>query len=240
MGFQGLIFDVDGVVAETEADGHRVAFNRAFQEEEIDAYWDLETYGTLLSIAGGKERMKTVIFSAEFDRDVGDKEEYVKKLHKRKTEIFQELVATGRLPTRKGVKRLIEEAEEEGIALGIATTSNINAATTLLQNALGEEVFGCFDVVLAGDVVEKKKPDPEIYNLAAERLGIDNADCVVVEDMVIGLKAAKAAGMKCIVTKSYYSRNDDFSGADLVVDSLGEPGDEVIVTIETIAGLFQD
>jgi len=238
MGFEALIFDVDGVIAETEADGHRVAFNRVFEEEGIDAHWDVDTYGRLLSIAGGKERMKTVIYSEEFRRDVGDKEEYIKKLHKRKTEIFQQLVAEGKLPARRGVRRLIHEAHSSRIKLGIATTSNINAATFLIKNALGEEIFGYFDAVLAGDIVKRKKPDPEIYNLAAQRLKVGNGECAVVEDMVIGLRAAKAARMKCIITKSYYSRNDDFAGADLVVDHLGEPGDAVVVTAESIENLF--
>ena len=239
MGFRALIFDVDGVIAETEADGHRVAFNRVFAEEGIEAHWDVDTYGKLLSIAGGKERMKTVIYSDEFSRDVGDKEEYIKKLHKRKTEIFQQLVSEGKLPARRGVRRLVQETHAGGIKLGVATTSNINAATFLIKNALGAEIFGFFDVVLAGDVVKKKKPDPEIYNLAAERLEIAVRECAVVEDMAIGLRAAKAAGMKCIITRSYYSRNDDFTGADLVVDDLGEPGDELVVSVKTIEALFR-
>lgn len=239
MAFKGLIFDVDGVIAETEADGHRVSFNRVFEEEGIDVYWDPETYGKLLHIAGGKERMRTVIENEKFKKEVGDKKEYIEKLHKRKTEIFQDLVRQGLLPPRPGVKRLICESHDKGIKLGIATTSNINSATTLLKNALGEQVFGYFDVILAGDVVRTKKPDPEIYNLSAERLNLRPSECAVIEDMVIGLKAAKAAGMKCIITKSYYSRNDDFQGADLVVDSLGEPGDRIMVNIDMIGELFR-
>lgn len=239
MAFKALIFDVDGVVAETEADGHRVAFNKVFEEEGIDARWDQALYGELLKIAGGKERMKTVVYSGDFKKDVGDKEEYIKKLHKRKTEIFQRLILEGGLPARPGVKRIIEEAHERGIKLGVGSTSNIDAVTTLLKSTLGEKVFGCFNVVLAGDVVKRKKPDPEIYSLNAERLGVAPAECCVVEDMVIGLEAARAIGMKCVVTRSFYSRNDDFSGADLVVDSLGEPGDKTVVTVDTVSGLFR-
>lgn len=239
MSFQALIFDVDGVVAETEAEGHRVSFNKVFEEEGLDARWDHALYGELLKIAGGKERMKTVVYGRDFKKDVGDKEEYIKKLHKRKTEIFQQLIHAGRLPARPGIKRLIEEAHGRGIKLGIGSTSNIDAVTTLLKSTLGEKAFGCFDVVLAGDVVKRKKPDPEIYSLNSERLGVAPAECCVVEDMVIGLQAAKAIGMKCIITRSYYSRNDDFSGADLVVDSLGEPGDATVVTVDAIRGLFK-
>jgi len=239
LAFKALIFDVDGVVAETEADGHRVAFNRVFEEEGLGVVWDHATYGELLKIAGGKERMRVVVDARDFKKEVGDKDEYIKKLHKRKTAVFQELVGEGRLPGRPGVKRLIEEAHGRGIRLGVGSTSNIDAVTTLLKSVLGEQVFGCFDVVLAGDVVKRKKPDPEIYNLNAERLGVSPAECCVVEDMVIGLQAARASGMRCVITRSYYSRNDDFSGADLVVDNLGEPPDNNMVTVDTISGLFR-
>ncbi len=239
LAFKALIFDVDGVVAETEAEGHRIAFNRVFEEEGLDARWDLARYGELLKIAGGKERMRTVVFASDFNKDVGNRDEYIKKLHKRKTEIFQKLVSEGRLPARPGIKRLIGEAHARGIKLGIGSTSNIDAVTTLLGSTLGEKAFGCFDVVLAGDVVKKKKPDPEIYALNAEKLGVEPYECCVVEDMVIGLQAAKAIGMRCVVTRSYYSRNDDFTGADLVVDSLGEPGDAAVVTVDILGGLFK-
>ena len=238
MAFKALVFDVDGVVAETEADGHRVAFNRVFEEEGLGVEWDHKTYGELLKIAGGKERMKAVVCGPGFRKDVGDKEEYIRRLHKRKTAIFQELVKEGKLPARPGVKRLIREAHAHGIRLGVGSTSNIDAVTTLLKSVLGDEVFGFFNVVLAGDVVKRKKPDPEIYTLNAEKLGVAPGECCVVEDMVIGLQAARAAGMKCIVTRSYYSKKDDFSGADLVVDSLGEPDNGTVVTVGVIAGLF--
>lgn len=236
MPLKALIFDVDGVIAETEADGHRVAFNKTFQEEGIDAVWDHDTYGKLLQIAGGKERMKTLPLQGHADEQ--ERDAHIARLHKRKTALFQELVRNGKLPGRPGIRRIIEEAHARGIKLGIGSTSNIDSVTTLLRSVLGETTFGYFDAILAGDVVKRKKPDPEIYQRNAERLNVPPETCCVVEDMVIGLRAAKAAGMKCIVTRSWYSKTDDFTGADLVVDSLGEPGDRTVVTIDTLAALF--
>jgi HAD superfamily hydrolase (TIGR01509 family) len=187
----------------------------------------VERYGELLEIAGGKERMKTVVYSPGFNQDVGDKEEFIRLLHKRKTEIFMELISSGSIGLRPGVQRLIAEADAAGLKLGVCSTSNEKAVHNLLRSLLGDEVHNRFDVILAGDVVSRKKPDPEIYDLAAARLGLDPANCVVIEDSRNGLLAAKAAAMHCIVTTNAYTRNQDFSEADIVLDCLGDAGAEL-------------
>ena len=235
--FKGLIFDCDGVIAETEADGHRVAFNKVFDEENLGIDWDIETYGEKLEIAGGKERMRTIFTTSGSTMDIEDIDEYIKKLHKRKTDIYMEMIEQGKLPGRKGVKRLIEEAYQKGIKLAIGSTSNERGVNLLARNVLGEQAYGYFEVILAGDIVSHKKPDPEIYLLAADKLGVKPEECCVVEDTENGFKAAKAAGMKCIVTRSQYSKDEDFSQANLVVDSLGQGSDRV--TIDTIASFFE-
>jgi len=234
--FKALIFDCDGVIAETEADGHRVAFNKVFAEEQLGVEWDIVTYGEKLKIAGGKERMRTIFTDPSFKKDVGNIDEYIKKLHKRKTDLYMELIEKGQLPGREGVKRLAEEAHQHGIKLAIGSTSNERGVNLLAKHVLGKKAYGYFDVILAGDVVARKKPDPEIYLLAAEKLGVQPEECCVVEDTDNGVQAAKAAGMKCVVSKSQYSKDDEFPEADLVVDSLGEG--ENAVTIATIAKLF--
>ncbi|MCK4323596.1 MAG: HAD hydrolase-like protein, partial [Armatimonadetes bacterium] len=164
--WKALIFDQDGVIADTERDGHRVAFNRVFAEEGLGVTWDEERYARLLNIAGGKERMKTVIYGDEFHKDVGDKDEYIRKLHARKTEIFMEIVKQGEISLRPGIRRLISQAHEAGLKLGVCSTANEKAVHALLRTLLGEDIYGWFDVILAGDVVTEKKPSPEIYNLA--------------------------------------------------------------------------
>ena len=235
--FKGLIFDCDGVIAETESDGHRVAFNTVFNEENLGIKWDIETYGEKLKIPGGKERMRSVFTASEFTKNVGDIDEYIKKLHKRKTDIYMELIEQGKLPGRQGVKGLVEEAHQKGIKLAIGSSSNERGVNLLSRRVFGEQVYGYFEVILAGDVVSHKKPDPEIYVLAADKLAVNPEECCVVEDTGNGVKSAKAAGMKCIVTRSQYSKDEEFSQADLVVDSLGEGPNRV--NIDTIASFFE-
>lgn len=157
---KALIFDQDGVIGDTERDGHRVAFNRVFAEEGLDVVWDVPRYGELLKIAGGKERMKTVVYADDFTKDVGDKEEFIKKLHKRKTDIFMEIISKGEIALRSGIKRLVTEAHEAGLKLAVCSTSNERAVNMLVCTLLGDEAYGWFDVILAGDVVKQKKPSP--------------------------------------------------------------------------------
>jgi len=228
---KALIFDQDGVIADTERDGHRVAFNRVFEEEGLGVCWSVQRYGELLKIAGGKERMKTVVYSDEFTKDVSDKEAYIKKLHKRKTDVFMEIVSQGQIALRSGIGRLVREAHQDGLKLAVCSTSNERAVHTLVKTLLGEEAYGWFDVILAGDVVTEKKPSPEIYHLATERLSLNPDQCVVIEDSRNGLLAAKGAGMRCVITQNAYTAAEDFSEADLVLDCLGDPGGETAQVI---------
>jgi HAD superfamily hydrolase (TIGR01509 family) len=146
--------------------------------------------------------------------------------HKRKSAIYQEMVRSGGIPPRSGVKRLAEEALERGWILAVASTSAQESVDAVLRRAMGEDTAGRFALVLAGDVVKAKKPAPDIYLLAAERLGVSPAECVVVEDSNNGVEAAAAAAMKCVVTVSGYTREEDFSKAAIVLTCLGDPGAE--------------
>jgi HAD superfamily hydrolase (TIGR01509 family) len=226
-----LVFDCDGVLADTERDGHRPAFNQTFREFGIPVEWSEEVYGRTLQIAGGKERMSSEL-TPEFVRANGLPEDpdgqaaELAKWHKRKTEIYTEMVAAGRLPTRPGVRRIITEAQDAGWQLAVASTSAEASVRAILEQAVGPERAGRFDVVLAGDVVPKKKPAPDIYLLALERLGVPAAETLVVEDSRNGLLAAHAAGLRCVMTVNGYTEEEDNSEAILVVTSLGDPGGE--------------
>ena len=221
---KALIFDCDGVIAETERDGHRVAFNKTFKEFGIDAEWDVEEYGRLVKISGGKERMKNYFQNHPELLDSGeDPDELVLKLHKRKTEIFMEMAAKGEMPVRPGINRIFDEAYEKGLILAICSTSNEKSVKSLVKALMGEQRLEKFHGILAGDIVKRKKPHPDIYELVKERFNLEGNECIVVEDTENGLKAAKAAGMYCIVTPSFYSHEEDFSEADIVVSSLGDP-----------------
>ena len=218
---KALIFDCDGVLVDTERDGHRVAFNRAFAAAGIDAQWSVELYGELLKIAGGKERM-THYFNREGWPKGTAAESLIPQLHKKKTALFKELVASGALPLRPGINRIIDEAHAAGIRLGVCTTSAPESVDGVLD-LMGPERKAKFELVLAGDVVAKKKPDPEIYDLARRTLNLPAADCVVIEDSKNGLRAALGAGMPCLITTSTYTRGEDFTGAARVVPELGDP-----------------
>jgi HAD superfamily hydrolase (TIGR01509 family) len=230
---KAIIFDCDGVLADTERDGHRVAFNKAFAKKGFPTEWSVELYGELLEVAGGKERMKHYFNNYGWPPDIDDKDTLIKELHKLKTDYFMEIIESGQLPLRPGVARFVDEAIAADTTLAICSTSHERAVNLVAAVLLGSERKAHFSAILAGDVVSKKKPDPEIYNLAAERLSLEPSECVVVEDTRIGLLAAKAAGMHCIVTTNDYSKDEDFTEADIVVSELGDPPN-VQVTMETI------
>lgn len=220
---KALIFDCDGVLVDTERDGHRVAFNRAFTEKGYDFQWDVPLYGELLKIAGGKERMRAYFEKNDWPNNESDKDALIKELHKLKTDLYMQIIESRQLPLRPGVKRLMDEAIEAGITLAVCSTSNERAVNLVVEKLLGAERKSKFSAILAGDVVSNKKPDPEIYNLAKDRLKLVPCDCVVIEDSRNGLLAAKGAGMKCIVTTNGYTSEEDFSEADMIVSELGDP-----------------
>lgn len=222
---KAVIFDQDGVIIDTERDGHRVAFNETFKEFGLDVEWDVQKYHELLQIAGGKERMKHHLQTEGFGVEVKpeDADELIKKLHKRKTEIFVQLIESGKLPLRPGVKRFMSETMEKGLILGICTTSNEKAAHAVAYQILKDINF---DFVFAGDVVSKKKPDPEIYLLALKETGLEPQQCIVIEDSRNGVLAANAAAMNIVATTNGYTEKEDLSDADIIVTCLGDPDGE--------------
>ena len=229
-----LIFDCDGVLGDTEQFGHLPAFNRMWRELGVGWEWSVEEYGRKLKIGGGKERMLSLFDEPAFLAAYPDapatsegRKEMVAAWHKKKSAIYKEIIGSGKIPPRPGVRRISEEALEAGWTLAVASTSAPESVEAVLRHAMGEATAKRFSLVLAGDCVKAKKPAPDIYLLAAERLGADPKQCVVVEDSNNGLEAAVAAGMKCVVTVSGYTREEDFSSAALVVSCLGDPGGEV-------------
>lgn len=218
-GMQALIFDCDGVLVDTERDGHRVAFNKAFADLGIDTEWSIERYGELLKIAGGKERMTRHFDETRWPVETDARGDLIKKLHERKTAIFMELLDGGGMVLRPGVARLVDEAIAAGIPIAVCSTSADRAVNAVVSGKLGSERAKKIKV-FAGDIVKRKKPDPEIYNLAARILAVEPKKCVVIEDSQNGLEAAKAAGMNCIVTISSYTGGEDFRLADRVVADL--------------------
>lgn len=222
-----LIFDCDGVLADTERDGHLPAFNAAFAEAGLPVHWSDTDYAEKLKIGGGKERIASA-FTPELDAAVGvaseqQRTDWIKRLHLRKTELFTQRVADGLLPPRSGVHRIIADAIAAGWTVAVASTSAEPSVRAVLRRAAGTEAYTrCH--VFAGDIVAAKKPAPDIYLKVLDELGLDAGDCIVIEDSEIGLAAASAAGLTTVVTVSSYTEHDDFTSAALVLSDLGDPG----------------
>eukprot|EP00741_Cyanophora_paradoxa_P025019 tig00000331_g24151.t1 len=265
---------LDGVIADTEPDGHRVSFNRAFKAFGIDTEFDRALHDRLpragaravtaengrrgrsvaqVKVGGGKELMSKHFDEIGWPKEQlkehgGDKKKLIAELHKVKTEFFMDLVNKGEIPGREGITRIVDEAIAAGYRIAVCSTGHVEAVSGIMKHVFGEKRLESFDGLFAGDMVPKKKPDPAIYTLASKRLDVPpescscakriklkkpSPKCVVIEDSRIGLLAAKAAGMPCLITRSGYTQEEDFHEADLVVFNLDD-GNVGLDTLERL------
>ena len=214
MALQALVFDVDGTLADTERDGHRPAFNAAFEHAGFPWHWREDEYRELLTVAGGKERIRHFLEQHEpafLTRP--DAEATIAALHADKTRRYVAHAAQGGIALRPGVSRLISEARAAGTRLAIATTTSPENVTVLLEASLGPATPSWFEVIGAGDVVPRKKPAPDVYTWVVDRLGLSPQDCLAIEDSAVGLRAALAAGLPTVVTQNPYTSSEDTTGA---------------------------
>jgi HAD superfamily hydrolase (TIGR01509 family) len=226
---RAIVFDVDGTLAETERDGHRVAFNRAFAEHQISWNWGEALYGKLLAVTGGKERMQFYI-----DAHAGSPIDpaLIPVIHATKTAIFQRMAVDGQIPLRPGVEALVDAAHAAGIRLAVATTTSPGNVEALLHANLNSAQASRFGVIASGDSVKNKKPAPDIYLSALSQLQLSAAECVAIEDSGVGLRSASGAGIATLVTPSHYTAGEDFSAAASVVGSLAD------VDVQTVRDLL--
>jgi HAD superfamily hydrolase (TIGR01509 family) len=215
MTLRAIIFDVDGTLAETE-EAHREAFNQAFAECGLPWLWDRPLYGQLLKTSGGKERLRAFIQTEAPEYLGPGLADLIAALHKRKTEIYTARVAGGGLDLRPGIARLVAEARAAGIRLAIATTTTRANVTALIDGATQGAGHDWFETMGCSDDAPVKKPDPQVYAMVIERMGLDPRSCLAIEDSRNGVRAARAAGMPVVVTRSFYTAGDDVTGAAAV------------------------
>ncbi|MEJ2593154.1 MAG: HAD-IA family hydrolase, partial [Candidatus Thiodiazotropha sp.] len=217
---------------------HRVAFNRAFADAGLDWTWSVALYGELLAVTGGKERIRHYLdhYNREFSRPA-DLDAFIAGLHAAKTEHYTRMLSEGLIPVRSGVRRLLQEARQAGLRLAIATTTTPANVSALLQYSLAPDAADWFEVIAAGDIVPAKKPAPDIYLWAMQRMGLPPAACLAVEDSHNGVQSALRAEIRSIlVTTNDYTAADDFTGASLVVDRMGGPDEPFRVSAGEVDG----
>ena len=210
-----LIFDVDGTLAETE-EYHRQAFNQAFAERGLNWSWDRPLYADLLKVSGGKERMRA--FAQQAGHTITDG--VIAALHRRKTEIYTKMVAGGRVPLRPGIEPLIRQCLAAKRRLAVATTTSRANLDALFDGATSGHGHDWFETTVCAEDAPIKKPDPQAYRLVIERLGLDPASTLAVEDSANGVRSALAAGLSVIVTRSAFLSDDDVTGALAVFPDL--------------------
>ncbi|HEY6133268.1 MAG TPA: HAD-IA family hydrolase [Rubrivivax sp.] len=229
---RALLWDVDGTVAETEAQGHRLAFNAAFEAWGLPWRWSVAQYGEWLHVTGGRERL--LAYMAGLDDAPGaatEREALARGLHRLKNELYADLVAKGGIAARPGVRRLMDECRQACVALAVATTTSSVNVEALFRSLFGAGWRAGFAAVVCAEDAPVKKPDPQAYLLALERLGLRADEAFALEDSPNGLQAALAAGVRTGITRSAYFMEADFSGAALVCDDLDTP---VPITLDTL------
>lgn len=236
-----LILDCDGVIVESE-ELHRKAYNATWSAFDLGFEWSSPFYGELQNaVGGGRAKMQWY-----FDREgwparassETERNALLDELVSAKTAIYLDRISHG-VPARPGITRVIDEALSRGVPVAVASAANRAACHAVLAGTLGEERVGRLAFVLAGDDIARKKPFPDIYAASVERLGVPGGACVVVEDSLIGVQAAVAAGLAVAVTYTAYTKDQDFTQAAAVFPSLGGPDapDDKLVGLDELLAL---
>lgn len=219
---RAVIFDLDGTLVDSEQQGHRIAFNDAFEAFGLPDRWGPERYRQLLAVTGGERRLRSWMSdpaSSMYQRPGGEQRQMAAALHRWKTDRFSALAAEGRIPPRDGVTGALDELAGAGVTLAIATTGSSRWVEPLVDKLFG---LARFAAVLTGDQVTRLKPEPDVYLLTLERLGLPASHAVAVEDSGPGLRSARAAGLACVVVANAETNLDEVAGAELLIDGFGD------------------
>lgn len=230
MTLRALLIDVDGTLADTESHGHRPAYNQAFRELGLGFRWDAMLYRDLLKQPSGRERL--LFFVRHHRPDLGlhadaaqaDPQAWVERVYQLKSRYYRQYMQSGRVPLRPGIARLIREAHEADVRIALVSNSSRASLNAMLQYGLGPRLSQKVDLAIGGDDLQQKKPSPEPYLLALQRLDVAAHETVAIEDSAMGLRAAVAAGIPTVITYNANTADEDFGGASLVLKGLGDPG----------------
>jgi HAD superfamily hydrolase (TIGR01509 family) len=202
---EAILWDVDGTLAETERDGHRRAFNQAFQTASVPWRWNEQYYSALLAVSGGRERLlHDMRFQEHAPIEPKDREQLAERLHRLKNELYADIVAQGHLKLRAGVRELIDDCVQARVRMGIVTTTSRCNVDALLRSQLGDRWESIFSTIVCAEQAPRKKPHPQAYFLALQALRVPPAAALAIEDAPAGVVAAQAAGVPVIVTRSHY------------------------------------
>ena len=219
---EAILWDVDGTLAETERDGHLVAMNAAFTELDVPWRWSEQRYGELLRVAGGFERL---LFDMESQPlapvSLDERSVLARRIHALKNQRYKDLVASGALPLRPGVRELFDECPAAGVRMAIVTTTSRGNVDALLSAQVGADWEARLASVVCAEDAPAKKPDPQAYRMALEQLGLPGSAAVAIEDSRMGLQAASAVGIPVVITRSLYFAHDPVAEALAAGPGLG-------------------
>ena len=214
---EGVYWDLDGTIANTELEAHLPAFNRSFEALGLDWYWDKNTYIDLLKINGGKNRIE---FYANL-KNQNFTQELISKIHLEKQKHYLSLVEDGAVTLKDGVNRLVNELKIKKVRQFIVTSSSRIQVTLLVNLLFGNK--NPFEFFISSEDVHLHKPHPLPYLKAIALSGIKTSNSIVFEDSIPGIKSSISAKIPTICVKSnipsYFDKDIPLK---CLVNSLGD------------------
>ena len=214
---EGVYWDLDGTIANTELEAHLPAFNYAFNDFNLSWNWDISTYLNLLKINGGKNRIS--YYSKLINNSMNNQE--VKKIHERKQYHYINYVKKNNVISLKmGVNRLIRELHKKKVRQFIVTSSSKKQAKLIINQLFKE--FSPFEFIISSDDVQFHKPNPMPYQKAMKLSGIKFNKSIVFEDSTPGIRSSLAAELPTIYVPSNIPADIDKDiDLDCFIDCLG-------------------